>query len=172
MKCEMCKKNDASVSISRTADGVTREMSVCEECARRSGLGVQLPIPMLTDFLFGIGVSTAAQASDRVASCPVCHMRTADFRKNSTLGCERCYETFAPELAPILESMHGRTRHVGKTPDSERLTMEIADVESALAEAVQAEDFEKAAGLRDRLTDLQTRCSVPDESPKGEVKEA
>lgn len=38
MKCQKCNKNEANVQYRESVNGVTREICLCEECARETGL--------------------------------------------------------------------------------------------------------------------------------------
>ena len=39
MKCEKCGKNEATMYYKETVNGVTREMHLCPECAKKENLG-------------------------------------------------------------------------------------------------------------------------------------
>jgi len=54
----------------------------------------------------------AAAASTRV--CPVCKISFAEFRTSGRLGCAHDYRAFEAELRPLLENIHGSSRHVGR----------------------------------------------------------
>ena len=92
-----------------------------------------------------------------------------DFRQTGRLGCARCYTTFEPPLRDLLRRLHGSTQHVGErysAPPAAGLA-EVAGAAGAapdtrvsvlkeqLRRAVEAEDFELAAELRDRLKVLE-----------------
>jgi len=155
MKCQLCHQNDANLQVKQVIDGEVREIAVCGECAAKSGLNPQASVPMLTDFLFGIGMQPQPQPVDEGKTCPECHLRFSDFRKGSLLGCTACYRYFADEIEPLLGSMHEGRRHVGKAPEGERWAAERAALKEQLACAVAAQDFEQAAELRDRLREVE-----------------
>ena len=48
--------------------------------------------------------------------CPVCQITFLEFRNSGRLGCPYDYEVFRDELMPLLENIHGETRHSGKVP--------------------------------------------------------
>lgn len=112
----------------------------------------------IPEVLFGLGKEESDKADDGKAgakSCPACHLRGRDFKKNARLGCPNCYETFAPELAPMLEAMHKGPRHTGKIPESRRRGLEqeglCLRLRKQLEEAIRDEKYEEAARLRDQL---------------------
>jgi protein arginine kinase activator len=153
MKCEICEKRDATVYFKQVVNGDARELHVCAECAAKNGFDMQSPIA-LTDFLFGAGEPAAAATGDAESRCPGCGLALRALRKSSRAGCDRCYESFADEMAGMLEAMQGADKHTGKTPSRARQASELEGVRKALAQAVRKEDFEEAARLRDLLCRL------------------
>ena len=157
MKCEACHSAEATVQVKQVADGMVKEVFLCPACAEKSGL--KSPAAM-ADFLFGVGSPVFAEASPETQkSCPMCHMRGSDFRKTSRLGCERCYETFADELAPMIENMHRSFQHCGKTPTHEQTRVQIASLQASLRDAVERQAFEEAAGIRDEIKALEMQVA-------------
>ena len=82
------------------------------------------------------------------------------FRQSSLLGCPYDYEVFDKQLKGIIEKSHaGHTEHRGKiparTPADERKQLELLRLRQELEAALQAEDYETAAKLRDRIKESQ-----------------
>ncbi|MFO7870062.1 MAG: UvrB/UvrC motif-containing protein [Kiritimatiellia bacterium] len=153
MKCQNCGEQEATVHVKQSINGVQEEIYLCARCAEAKGINLTGPLS-LADFLFA-GKDTVEE-TDTVESltCPECHMSKSDFRKLSRLGCPACYTVFRRELEPMLSRMHNSPAHVGKVPEKERIPVQIASARRELKEAVKAEKFEKAAVLRDQLSDL------------------
>ena len=147
MKCQFCNKSEATVLVKQVIDGDVREFSVCAACAEEAGITAPLSV---TDFLFGMQAPKADE-NDSGRSCPSCHMRSSDFNKTSRLGCAECYETFADMLAPIIDDMHKGTEHCGRVPASEKLRADAVLLNRELDAAVERQDFERAAELRDQI---------------------
>lgn len=86
-------------------------------------------------------------------------MKFVDFRNSGRLGCPHDYQAFAAELTPLLESIHGSTRHLGKTPRrlprNKQLQQELTRLRKQLHQAVVEEAYEEAARLRDRIRELE-----------------
>ena len=63
------------------------------------------------------------------------------------------------ELMPLLESIHGETRHSGKVPKrAPRNTQQqttLIQLRNEIKRAVAAEDYEAAAKLRDKIKDIE-----------------
>ena len=61
--------------------------------------------------------------------------------------------------------MHKGTRHVGKVPESLRQSRDLSDrlrlLQKRLAKAIQDEDFEEAAILRDEIKQATARLTTP-----------
>ncbi len=108
-------------------------------------------------------------------SCPTCATRFGEFKQSGLLGCPNCYKAFESRLAPLLERAHeGGSHHVGKMPrralsDSragaasgrpaiesilgtlEERSERLSALRRQLAEAVEGEQYERAAKLRDEI---------------------
>ncbi len=157
-KCDVegCEK-EACVREVVIRNGQATERHLCQDHAQQHGLvsGAHAPISeLLTKFVISHGAGAKSAAA--TASCPHCGLSYADFRKRGLLGCQHCYDAFADQLAPLLERAHeGATHHVGKVPARAGRSTDrqerIAWLRRQLQEAVEAEQYERAAGLRDDL---------------------
>jgi protein arginine kinase activator len=91
--------------------------------------------------------------------CPVCGMKFVDFRNSGRLGCPHDYEAFKDDLTPLLENIHGDTRHCGKTPrrlpQVRQSASELVQLRKQLMQAIHKEAYEEAAELRDRIRRLE-----------------
>jgi len=98
--------------------------------------------------------------------CPECQMRFREFREKSLLGCPSCYKAFESQLASMLERAHeGGSQHVGKVPHrnggGEQRQALVTRMRKRLDEAVEAENYELAAKLRDELSGLDIASGEP-----------
>jgi protein arginine kinase activator len=86
-------------------------------------------------------------------------MSYRDFAQVGRLGCSQCYDVFASNLVPLVKRIHGSDRHIGKTPaatnEGVQLRKELDELKNKLAQAVLAEEYEKAAELRDHIKALE-----------------
>jgi protein arginine kinase activator len=96
--------------------------------------------------------------------CPRCHMVYSSFKETGRLGCSECYTTFRTQLRPLLRRIHGSTKHVGKAPlrDAARVAArrEVHRLHEEMQRAVDREEFEKAAELRDRIRRMDEEPEV------------
>ena len=83
-----------------------------------------------------------------------------DFRKVGRLGCDECYTTFKRNVVSLLKRIHGSTHHMGKAPTTRlakpaQTKAELADMKQRLEQAIEMEEFEEAARLRDHIRELE-----------------
>ncbi len=155
MKCDLCSK-PAVVHEVTVKGGVKKEIHLCEEHARKSGISMPHPQPLnqlLTQFVI-------SQSGSRVqavkTTCPTCDLSFAQFRQKGLVGCPDCYEVFEKYLVPLIErAQNGAVHHVGKTPRRSGASidrqLQIQHLLRELDNAVAAEQYERAADLRDQL---------------------
>jgi protein arginine kinase activator len=159
MKCENCGKI-ATVHLTEIKNGKKIEKHLCEQCAAQSeGLSTK-PMPineLLTNFVMNhTGLATKPQEA---MVCPHCGITWSEFRQSGLLGCEHDYPTFEKEMTPLLQRAHeGAAHHVGKVPTRRggtgvpvKRTLDATKLRKELARAVETEDYEKAAKLRDQI---------------------
>ena len=161
--CSECGAAEAVVHLTQIVDDVAKVWYLCEKCA--ASRGVSQPSPPahspLADFLSQMTVpeeGAATGGEDR--ACSFCELTFAGFRENGRLGCPHCYATFDSYLKNLLRRIHGGVQHVGKVylpPDptvSER-EKRLEGLRRKLRYAINAEDFERAATLRDQIRSLE-----------------
>lgn len=158
MMCAACGERDAVVHLTQIVDGTVTQLDLCERCAAEKGVEPQLggKTP-LGGFLAAMG-STAEGRSVMPALCPVCGATLQSFRDTGRLGCADCWTTFEPQLRELVRRLHGSTYHVGEryaatgaaAPDRQAHALR-----EQLRDAIEAENFELAAELRDQLRGLE-----------------
>ena len=154
MKCEFCKKADATVEVKQVSDGEVKSVFLCAKCAEKSGLKAP---DAIADFLFGLGsVDESPLVSQaEVRQCAACGLSLAEFKKRNRAGCEACYEVFEPELRVMIGDMQRADKHCGKIPERELSRSELVELKICLLQAVKKQAFEEAAELRDRIRELE-----------------
>ncbi len=165
MLCCICKVKPATVHLTQIAGDKMQKVDLCEDCAKTKGTGD--PTFSLADMLLGLGASQEIEqaAGGAEVKCPHCGFTQADFKKSGRLGCPDCYQTFGEALEGLLKTMHKGTRHVGKVPEALRQSRDLSDrlkiMQRKLAKAIQDENFEEAAALRDEIKQLSARGAGP-----------
>lgn len=159
--CQECHSRPASVHFTQVLSGEKLDRYLCEDCAKKEGtfhfmLGPQFTVQHVLGSLIG-GGPTRTEVNTK--SCPHCGYTYQKFGETGRLGCDRCYEMFTEELKPLVRRLHGRMKHHGKIPTrrGENLLYErkISDLRGQMRAAVEHEDFEKAALLRDQIKGLE-----------------
>ena len=172
MLCEKCKKRTATVFYNENINGKTKSYSLCAECAAKMREAGELqdvtsmigsfadPFSELHDqFFSGFFGMPALHSAAPEKRCPGCGSTYADIAESGKVGCPQCYETFGDELSHLIGSVHGTTTHTGCVPSRHRAKKERADrlraLKKDLEAAISAEDYERAAKLRDEIRSLE-----------------
>lgn len=164
MRCDLCDR-PAVVHEVTMKGGIKKEVHLCEEHAKESGVAMPSNQP-ISELLTHIMMSKASKpAAARKLVCKSCGMSFADFRQKGVVGCPDCYGAFEKQLAPLIErTQNGAVHHEGKTPRRAGASLDrqllIRRLAKELDEAVAAEQYERAAELRDRLNTLETDLPV------------
>ena len=162
MLCQKCGKNEATTHLKRIINGEKTETHLCSHCATAMGYetvfsGFGLNIGDLFGGFFGdIPVS---KLSNRVLRCEKCGCSFDDIAKSGMVGCAECYTTFFDKLQPSLKRIHGNTAHQGKFPQGVSQDVKkahrISELKEQLNRAIDEQNFEKAAQLRDEIKELE-----------------
>jgi len=159
MTCQRCQQSKATVHVTDTMPE-KRERHLCEECAEKEGIIIkhhhQTTNEILQQF---IKHKTGLAGADELA-CPKCGLTFRDFQLKGQLGCPEDYEAFRSVLMPLIERAHeGATQHVGKVPptvdDSVRHNTGLLRLRRELQDAIEQEDYEMAARVRDAIQALE-----------------
>ena len=162
MLCEICKKNEATVHITKILNGEKQEFNICEECAKnKQGLDVTTPFSV-QNVLNGIMdyiSQTAGKQNQVELKCENCGTTFSEFKKTGLLGCSECYKNFSSMLMPVIKRMQGNSQHIGKIP--KKYGKDIAEkrkilkLKEELQNAINSEEYEKAAEIRDAIRKIQ-----------------
>ena len=158
MKCDNCNKN-ATVHLTEIKAGKKIEKHLCEQCAAQNEcLPVKSHMP-INELLTNFVMAHSGLQKEAAAGCEHCQITWAEFRQNGLLGCANDYQIFEKDLTPLLQRAHeGMTHHVGKVPTRRggsgvpiKRQVDLTRLRKELAKAVEAEDYERAAKLRDQM---------------------
>ena len=160
MVCDICGKNEATVHLTEIVNEKVTKLHLCESCAKEKGAEMEEHFG-LSDLLAGLadlGPGVEAEVGEK-AKCRACGFTYSDFKKSGRLGCGECYESFKKQLAPLLKRIHGADRHIGKIPLRVGKTVKDArtlqELKVRMEKAIQFEEFEEAARLRDEIRELE-----------------
>lgn len=159
MLCDVCKENEATVFFTQIVEGKMQKVNLCESCSKTKGVSDPTGFA-LADLLLGLGAAQQVTGSgEEQLRCPVCGFTQTDLKKTGRLGCSACYETFEEGLDPVIKAMHKGTKHAGKVPERLHRTIMLGDrmngLRRDLEKAVEEENYEGAADLRDQIKQLE-----------------
>ena len=164
MMCQKCNKRPATVYYKETVNSITTKAALCEECAKAAGIGFN---KILGNNIFDFGIKSlfANASEDKKLEgekvCPVCSSTFSQIASSGKPGCSKCYSVFEKELAPTVFKIHGKARHIGKSPlrngAVKPTTKEdiLASKKKELNEAIELQEFERAAQLRDEIKETE-----------------
>ena len=175
MLCVNCKERQASVIMKQETPNGAIERNLCEICAFHlqtfSFTPDQEPMSIqqfLSQWLTGESVPQQTREVQTSPECPECGLTFHKFLEIGKFGCPTCYDTFRERLPRVLGKLHnGSTTHQGKIPASftEKMTIKkkIESLQLNMKQAIQEEDFEEAAILRDKIKEWKQKLTIENE---------
>jgi len=163
MLCDNCKERDSVINLTHVEHDSKVTLHLCEQCAQQKGVetgGAVLKTP-LGGFLTALGKGgTVLPTPSDGLRCPSCGSTLRDFRDSGRLGCDHCYVAFELHLRDLLRRLHGSSQHVGERYDTPGESAadprgRLLELKAQLRRAVEGENFELAAELRDRIRVLE-----------------
>src|SRR5437764_6696636 len=159
MKCQKCSKAATMHITEVLGEEQFEEYHLCEECAQK----YLYEPPKKSAQLKASGASAGEEAEEIGAlnqrECPICGIKFVEFRNSGRLGCPHDYDEFREELLPLLENIHGETKHAGKSPrrlpQTRQAQSEMMQLRKQLQQAVTREAYEEAAQIRDQIRRLE-----------------
>ena len=158
MLCQHCNKNEANMHMKRIINGRAAEVHLCSDCARSLGYG-----EAFSGFGLGFGhllgelLSSGEVGAGSSMRCPACGKSFEEIAEDGKMGCAECYAVFYDRLLPSLNKIHGKTAYMGSKPQNGSVktkTLTLQELKVALNEAVERQDFELAATLRDKINEI------------------
>jgi protein arginine kinase activator len=164
MNCQICNRNEATIHLTEITNGLRSEMHICQRCAAEQEITTKNQVSV-NELLSNLLASQPSDeqllgSSGQRTSCPHCGFTLAAFTKEAVLGCPYDYELFEESLLPLIKKAHdGKTVHCGKvpsrtTPDAKK-QIDLLNMQRKLSEAIQSEDYETAARLRDEIANRE-----------------
>ncbi|HEV8408927.1 MAG TPA: UvrB/UvrC motif-containing protein [Gemmatimonadaceae bacterium] len=161
MLCDQCHERDAVLNLTQIVENAVTQLHLCEKCAAERGIETTVSMPKhpLGDFLDAVQQQALMHPSDS-SRCSFCGTSLKDFRASGRLGCAQCYGAFEQSLKDLLRRVHGSAQHVGRVyavPNPELLERDVSlgALRAQLQKAIENEEFETAARLRDEIRTLE-----------------
>ena len=160
MVCQHCGENPATFHLTKLENSELVSQDFCEQCATALGHTNEVALPSM---LANVVAQAARGRAHTGLTCPHCGLTFDEFRRKGRFGCPMDYEVFAEPIDAMLRNMHdNRTRHRGRQPRG-RIDQRIAvgerllHLRRELGEAVESEQYEDAARLRDEINRIEQR---------------
>lgn len=175
MLCEKCKKNNATVHYRYNENGNITEIHLCNMCAKNEGL-IQSTGSTSSGFLYGQGAVddyfTASALNSLFGNpiflknqymknkiCPSCGLSDSELRSGGKFGCPECYSVFSDVIDNMLKKMHLSNEYKGMKPagQSKKISLKkrIENMREDMQKAVDRQEYEEAARLRDAIKKLE-----------------
>jgi protein arginine kinase activator len=147
MKCQKCSKAATMHITEVIGEEQFEEHHLCEECAQKYLYEPPKKGSVKSEAIVWEEGEEVGSLNQK--ECPVCGIKFVEFRNSGRLGCPHDYQEFRDELVPLLENIHGETRHAGKTPrrlpQTKLAQTELIQLRKQLQQAVTREAYEEAA---------------------------
>ncbi len=177
-KCRRCSK-PATMHITEIREGKATAIHLCDTCAREylESSSEESPAASTSDVTSKLEELTREGSDESLAglSCPNCGITFSEFRETGRFGCPGDYSEFMAQILPLLENIHEDSTHIGKRPRSKSVSdsgySRMIQLRKNLQDAVECEDYESAAKIRDEIAALESEMRTPprDEAPEPEA---
>jgi protein arginine kinase activator len=160
MLCQICKINEATVRYTEIINNKVTEVHLCQNCAQFGDKAASEEFPLQSLFAMHDQAETSTGTeADSALECSSCGLTFGDFVSHGRLGCPECYTVFAEKLQTLIEKVHGASQHVGKVPrvkgETFRARSELLRYRTQLRKAIESENYEEAARLRDLIHGIE-----------------
>lgn len=159
MKCHLCD-SEGTVFFTKIIDNKLQQLCYCHGCALSQGL---LNTEPHSSELAALVLNSEAEedlplSAHALLECPKCGFSLHDWRRTRRLGCSHCYDTFAQDISPYINTIQESRTHFGKHLSSlekrEEKWQKQQSLQEELDAAIEREDYEMAAKIRDQIADL------------------
>ena len=180
MLCEICHEKEATVRITRIHHGNSESHNLCQDCAKQYGAEdpeaqelskaiFKLLAGALMKHLGPQNQNSEENERAKKLACPNCGKTFGEVLEDGLMGCTDCYETFEPQILPMIMRIQGADTHTGKKAVKARRKKteqknvedqtlskkeELSLLEDRMKIAVSEENYEEAARLRDEIRRL------------------
>ena len=143
------------VKIVRLSGGVRNEIDLPATDAADLGIEPARSTPVTINYILdGLFVGESGRSPQQ--QCPACGTSQRELVLRGRAGCETCFDAFRDTIDRLLTRRGEVGEHRGRIPKRlmryRRLFVDRERLLQQLSEAVDAEDFETAADVRDQLS--------------------
>ncbi len=149
MICQYCLKNEATFHIQKILNNDLVEIHLCYDCSKKeldrdSENGIDDKVHRILEGL--LAGNNKSKFDNSSIICEKCGTTLHDLESKGVLGCPECYDSFKDYISKYIKKnnlIYSRERK------SESSKIDFLEIE--LKRAVEAEDFERAALIRDKI---------------------
>lgn len=146
------------VRIVRVSGGERQELVLSAEEARELGIHRDPPSAGSVAYIMDGVFAWHAAGVNSERTCPHCGTTQRDLIVRRRAGCEHCYDAFSDTVERLLRVDRAEVAHTGRIPTRlqryRRLFFERETLLDRLRNAVDQEDFESAAAIRDEISSI------------------
>ena len=165
MICQICGKHNASMLVRQIIDGKAKELYLCRACAKKHHIysddkEMSLSLKAIFDGLVS-KLDAHEKASDSVhpLACPDCGMPLSRVKEKKIIGCSRCFFYFRDTVLKLMQETSEDIFYAGNLPLQPETFSDTAvslqHLEEELQKAVENEEYELAAYLRDKIKEQE-----------------
>ena len=150
MKCEICGRREATATVAMVINNKKTVHPLCTTCRERIQRG--------GSFFTQMVMLQTIEAPEPELCCPVCNTAWADIKRHGRVGCAQCYQTFAPQLETLMVRLGGEPQRQDQASEDasvDEKEQKLRQLREAMFAAVNAEEYERAAQLRDEIRLLE-----------------
>lgn len=159
--CDRCGKHSSLTRLYQIRGSEVSEYWLCDVCGRDVGLEPHSP-----RFAASVGDLLGALVHNgEETACVSCGTTFEQIRHTGRVGCAECYRWYRRQIVELLGREELGTEHAGRLPRRlalvKRLLHDREQLRGELEAAVTAEEYEKAARIRDEMIRLESEDERP-----------
>jgi protein arginine kinase activator len=162
--CSVCNLRPVKIHYTEIVNNDVVTLDLCAECAAERGIEVPTGGDYeMGDLAAGLIDTLVDSETEKLGKvhCSLCGYGYSNFRQAGRFGCPECYDSFRSQVLPLLRQIHGSVSHRGKSPTQSGpqadLKKELIRLKEELARAVELEEYERAAHVRDQIREIEKK---------------
>lgn len=188
MLCNKCQQREAKIYCTEIVNGLKKEQYLCEQCAAEYAsfqMGgeetkKEMPSGSLFSGLLEKEYKNQEEKMDEMPTCSNCGMSYSEFLKTGKFGCAQCYSEFGKVFDKSLKQIQGNDTHHGKIPNgfvspAQKAIDDISEIDKLtlkLQYAIEKEQYEEAAKLRDMIHKMRNNDDDDSSAQQEEIDNA
>lgn len=160
MVCDLCHKREATFFVEQSSKSGNRKLHFCAECVKERGFSTDPK--EISKALNSLFAEYFNKENSKDLVCPVCGQHLSKILLTGLAGCPECYEIFKSKIVEYMQKHDIYGTYTGQMPKRiagfRSVLTDRIEVQKKLEEAIQREDYEKAAFYRDYLHAIENNA--------------